>query len=874
MTSVFKKKNLLALRIVLFVALLLLAGVVAFAEASDSEMLPGFDAPDSYFIFVQKEVKGLEKDQLTDLSFKIINSGHDNPVDLSGAYDIDAADMKSEWKGIGKLKDDPQDITITEQEDKIKLEGYIVNTRYEWASYDTWATEDEVKNKDQDAFPAKISSDKVEWKPYKPDEKLHIVKKPTADKNHNDEYHYYMYYVRVINEYIPKDRLGSLTIIKELAGNYPEDAIKKEYTVTIESLNDPDFRREEIITSEKEVTIEDLPAGEYKITENGYEIEGFHCTPDYKQVVEIKGKETTTATITNTYEQKGSLVIKKALAGNYPSEANSHKYEFLIEGENGTVVEDIFVTGAGESQKIELPPGTYKIIEKEFQLSDYNCTIEGNGSTVIITAGENKEVTITNKYEKTDPKDCRVNIVKKVEGIKDEATLEDLKNKLFEFKITGPNYEDVVEVRGINGLGMREGLTAGKYTVTEDTEHLPEIDGYKFEKVKIEPETFDFTEGDTKEITFTVTNTYRKIENKGQFKIEKEVEGIKDETLLQGKSFPCIVTGPNGYKEEIQLEVGKEKLLQDLKPGTYTITEDKENLPTINEYEFESVTISPSEIEVAEDGSVRNALVVVKNTYKETNEPPAPNEKGEIIISKSVKGLENYSGPSKEFKFIVEGPKGKDPKSYSVTVSAGKFGSSNSGTVKELPYGEYTIREDTSSAEIYGFTFIGVDKKEATVKLEGEKATVKFTNTYKPDQPSSSGGGGDSDPDPDPSSSTPSSSEPSSSSSEPSSSSSEPSSSNSEPGSSQPPRPIPWDKLPDPNDPESPELVTIIDGDTPRTFMKVEDPLVGMTYVEIFDELPPLTGDNSHNTLWALICLPALFAAWRFGRNPAKLSKK
>ena len=74
MTSVFKKKNLLALRIVLFVALLLLAGVVAFAEASDSEMLPGFDAPDSYFIFVQKEVKGLEKDQLTDLSFKIINS--------------------------------------------------------------------------------------------------------------------------------------------------------------------------------------------------------------------------------------------------------------------------------------------------------------------------------------------------------------------------------------------------------------------------------------------------------------------------------------------------------------------------------------------------------------------------------------------------------------------------------------------------------------------------------------------------------------------------------------------------------------------------------------------------------------------------------
>ncbi len=53
--------------------------------------------------------------------------------------------------------------------------------------------------------------------------------------------------------------------------------------------------------------------------------------------------------------------------------------------------------------------------------------------------------------------------------------------------------------------------------------------------------------------------------------------------------------------------------------------------------------------------------------------------------------------------------------------------------------------------------------------------------------------------------------------------------------------------LPDPNDPESPETITIVDGDVPLTFIKVWDPEME-EFVYILDEDVPLAGVDSPQT--------------------------
>jgi hypothetical protein len=81
------------------------------------------------------------------------------------------------------------------------------------------------------------------------------------------------------------------------------------------------------------------------------------------------------------------------------------------------------------------------------------------------------------------------------------------------------------------------------------------------------------------------------------------------------------------------------------------------------------------------------------------------------------------------------------------------------------------------------------------------------------------------------------------------------------------------DELPDPNDPDAPNFVTIIEDGVPLTFMKTEDPETGeMIYVLIEDEpVPeaydpqyidedttnadgsPHTGDETNNTPWIVL---------------------
>ena len=138
-----------------------------------------------------------------------------------------------------------------------------------------------------------------------------------------------------------------------------------------------------------------------------------------------------------------------------------------------------------------------------------------------------------------------------------------------------------------------------------------------------------------------------------------------------------------------------------------------------------------------------------------------------------------------------------------------------------LAVGEYTVTEDREGAVIGGYTLTVTEDGTPASVTENGTANVTITNTYTtPDNPGPGPGPG---PGPDPT----------------------------------PPR---TPQLPDPNDPESPEEVTVVEEDVPRTYVKTWDP-EEEEYVYVPEEDVPLadvtpeTGDSSETARWAFLCL-------------------
>ena len=89
------------------------------------------------------------------------------------------------------------------------------------------------------------------------------------------------------------------------------------------------------------------------------------------------------------------------------------------------------------------------------------------------------------------------------------------------------------------------------------------------------------------------------------------------------------------------------------------------------------------------------------------------------------------------------------------------------------------------------------------------------------------------------------------------------------------PRPEYPTELPDPNDPESPDTITIYEEGVPKTYIKMFDPETN-EYVYILDEEVPLfgplenpqTGDSGQPALFGTVCLAALLALLALLRKP------
>lgn len=325
----------------------------------------------------------------------------------------------------------------------------------------------------------------------------------------------------------------------------------------------------------------------------------------------------------------------------------------------------------------------------------------------------------------------------------------------------------------------------------------------------------------------------------GALIIRKMVNGGSEKA--KSRNYYFTVEGPS-YKDkpaEIKLKGGTEIMLSALEPGEYTVTEVRKD--SIQE---EGYTLSVTgEGTVTVNAGSAGASVIITNTY---NEPKT----GSLLIKKTVGGS---GDKEKEFHFTVslkdENGNALPGKysysgSYEGTMIDGAtvvLRHDQSVTVVGLPENaQYKVVEQEANAD--GYTTIlesGAGSDEGKIAA-GETKTVHFHNTK--------GSGGNNNP---PSSSTPP-----------------------RRGSRDPHPPTPG--LPDSNDPNSPEQVTIVEDGVPTTYIKTWDPETEEYFYVPEDEVPlatlPKTGDPSHTGMIVVLMVISLmgiaaFSVLRFRRK-------
>ena len=187
----------------------------------------------------------------------------------------------------------------------------------------------------------------------------------------------------------------------------------------------------------------------------------------------------------------------------------------------------------GELLLEKLLPGTYTVTEQDAP-ERYESQ---QPQTVTVTANATAEVRFSNVLKRGNLKIKKVSEDGVVAGIT--------------FRVTGSNYDQTATTNDAGEL-LLEKLLPGTYTVTE--QDAPE----RYEPQQ--PQTVTVTANATAEVRFS------NVLKRGGLKIKK----ISEDGVVAGITFR--VTG-NGYDQTATTNDAGELLLQNLLPGTYTVTE-------------------------------------------------------------------------------------------------------------------------------------------------------------------------------------------------------------------------------------------------------------------------------------------------------------
>ena len=490
---------------------------------------------------------------------------------------------------------------------------------------------------------------------------------------------------------------GKLVITKTITAGAPEEAEYMAFAFTVTGVG---YSETKFITGEGSVEFDNLEPGRYTVTENknaakitNYDLE---VTGDEGEAVEVVAGKTTIAAITNTYtdntSSKGSLKITKTLGEGAPDAANNKEYKFTVTGTGYS--KTVTVKGSGSVTIVNLEPGKYTVTEDKdgAKITNYDLTVTGDdGNEIEVKAGETANAAITNTYkDNTTPTTGKLKISKTIGTGSPEAANE----TTYTFTITGPdNYSATRTIKGSGSVEI-EGLAPGKYTVTEDKDGA-KITNYDLTVTGDDGKEIEVKAGET--ANAAITNTYKDstTPDTGKLKITKAF-GSGAPSAANTKKYKFTVTGPDNYNKTYEVTGAGYTIVEDLKPGSYKVTEDKA-----------SANIENYDLEVTGGGSVtveagKTAEITVTNTYKDNSSTV---DTGSLTVSKlaldarenPITGSFKFSVKNSEGKYLQQNEKDFDTAIYLFTINAGE-----SKTFTGLPVGTYTVEEDISDMSVDG----------------------------------------------------------------------------------------------------------------------------------------------------------------------------
>ena len=227
--------------------------------------------------------------------------------------------------------------------------------------------------------------------------------------------------------------VGSITVNKTVV--MPEGdttSVKdREYTFTIQGGSHTDSKKVVIGDNNTgSVTFDNVPVGEYTVTEAGADIDGYNVVTTSNPAdgkVKVAEGQAATIAFTNTYTKiegpKGELTISKVVNG-LPTEILPASFVFEIRkvGNVEEVVESVTVEREenGNTYKpktVKLPHGEYSVAEKEVDIQGYSLRITSDIHARIVTVSDTPAtITFYNTYEQLPPNTGTLTVKKTVSG--------------------------------------------------------------------------------------------------------------------------------------------------------------------------------------------------------------------------------------------------------------------------------------------------------------------------------------------------------------------------------------------------------------------------------------------------------------------------
>lgn len=227
--------------------------------------------------------------------------------------------------------------------------------------------------------------------------------------------------------------VGSITVNKTVV--MPEGdttSVKdREYTFTIQGGSHTDSKKVVIGDNNTgSVTFDNVPVGEYTVTEAGADIDGYNVVTTSNPAdgkVKVAEGQAATIAFTNTYTKiegpKGELTISKVVNG-LPTEILPASFVFEIRkvGNVEEVVESVTVEREenGNTYKpktVKLPHGEYSVAEKEVDIQGYSLRITSDITARIVTVSDTPAtITFYNTYEQLPPNTGTLIVKKTVSG--------------------------------------------------------------------------------------------------------------------------------------------------------------------------------------------------------------------------------------------------------------------------------------------------------------------------------------------------------------------------------------------------------------------------------------------------------------------------